>query len=79
MHLKAIQESIKVFKEARDVGIDLKCLDIGGGFPINYSAEEIDKEIDIYEFCAPLRFELETLPSDVIILAEPGWFLVSPC
>ena len=37
-----------------------------------YSAEEIDKEIDIYDFCEPLRFELETLPSDVIILAEPG-------
>ena len=66
MHLQAIEDSLKLFHEAKEeLGIELKCLDIGGGFPINYS--DINKEIDIYEFCSPLREALRAFPDDVLI------------
>jgi len=66
MHLQAIKDSLKLFQQAKEeLEIELKCLDIGGGFPINYS--DIDKEIDLYEFCTPLREALKEFPEDVLI------------
>ena len=77
MHVQAIKDSLKIFQQAKEIGIELKCLDIGGGFPVNYS--EIDKEIDLFSFCEPLREILKTVPAGIDVIAEPGRYLVSPC
>jgi ornithine decarboxylase len=52
----------------------LDTLDIGGGFPIDYS-EPVQ---DIGRFCAPIREALAKLPERVRVIAEPGRFIVGP-
>jgi ornithine decarboxylase len=49
-------------------------LDIGGGFPIDYSG----RVTDIGRFCAPIRDALAHLPRRVRVIAEPGRFIVGP-
>ena len=49
-------------------------LDIGGGFPIDYT----QPVQDIGRFCAPLRAALARLPKRVRVIAEPGRYIVGP-
>jgi ornithine decarboxylase len=49
-------------------------LDIGGGFPINYTG----RAADIGRLCAPIRRALAQLPRRVRVIAEPGRFIVGP-
>jgi ornithine decarboxylase len=49
-------------------------LDIGGGFPIDYS----QPVQDIGRFCAPLRAAISALPKGVRVIAEPGRYIVGP-
>jgi ornithine decarboxylase len=49
-------------------------LDIGGGFPIDYS----QPVQDIGRFCAPLRAAISALPKRVRVIAEPGRYIVGP-
>jgi len=49
-------------------------LDIGGGFPVNYSGDDIDLDAFFY----PLTRALTQLSADINIIAEPGRFLVAP-
>jgi ornithine decarboxylase len=49
-------------------------LDIGGGFPIDYT----ERAADIGRFCAPIRRALAKLPRRVRVIAEPGRFIVGP-
>lgn len=54
-------------------GSPMNVMDIGGGFPADYSRSGVD----IREFCEPIRKALSQLPDDWVVLAEPGRFLVS--
>ena len=59
----------------RELGLpELRCLDIGGGFPVNYASEGIN----IVDYCAPIRDALTQLPANVRLIAEPGRFIVAP-
>ncbi len=49
-------------------------LDIGGGFPIDYT----ERAADIGRLCAPIRRALAQLPRRVRVIAEPGRFIVGP-
>jgi len=49
-------------------------LDIGGGFPIDYTG----RTTDIARFCAPIRGALARLPRRVRVIAEPGRFIIGP-
>ena len=52
----------------------LSVLDIGGGFPADYLLEGIN----INDFFKPIRQELQHLPEDWHLLAEPGRYLIAP-
>jgi ornithine decarboxylase len=49
-------------------------LDIGGGFPIDYTSPVPD----IGPFCAPIRAALNKLPKRVRVIAEPGRYIAGP-
>ena len=49
-------------------------LDIGGGFPIDYTSQVPD----IGPFCATIRSALHKLPKRVRIIAEPGRYIAGP-
>jgi ornithine decarboxylase len=55
-------------------GHDLSTLDIGGGFPVDYSGQSLAIE----EYCAPIRSALESLEPNVRVIAEPGRYIAAP-
>ncbi len=61
----------RVFNENNKI---LPILDIGGGFPIEYTAAPIEIE----KFCHPIRDALAQLPDHIQIIAEPGRFISAP-
>lgn len=68
-YLQAIQDSRLVFDEARKLGMEMKVLDIGGGFSsksFESMAQVLKEALDIH---FPEQLEIE-------IIAEPGRFLV---
>jgi len=52
----------------------LRILDIGGGFPADYSGHGLDLEA----FCQPISEALASYPDHVRIIAEPGRVLSAP-
>ena len=73
---QAMEESARVFREAKSVGLRLRIVDIGGGFPIRHLATD---RINLETFGAQMRAELDRLfPKDVEIIAEPGRALAGP-
>ena len=75
MHVSAIEQCAALIDECnRQQDTPLNVLDIGGGFPVNYSGDDIDLE----EFFTPIARALKRLPEDLDIIAEPGRFLVAP-
>src|SRR5262245_46095984 len=73
-YIQALHLTASVFAEARERGIELRLLDIGGGFPAHY-----DDTVPAFRTMAlAINRELERLfPPPVEILAEPGRFLVA--
>lgn len=71
-HIEAIEQCVDVFKTMDN--INWKILDIGGGFPIEYTGP--GPTID--EFCAPINAALEAVDSQIEILAEPGRYIAGP-
>jgi ornithine decarboxylase len=73
-YIQALQLSAGIFAEAKSRGIELKLLDIGGGFPAHY-----DNTIPAFKSIAKtINRELDRLfPPPIEILAEPGRFLVA--
>lgn len=76
-HVEAITACNQLIRDAAAENINLQVLDIGGGFPVNYAADGAD--LDIYEFCAPIREALSNTPEGIRLLAEPGRFISAPC
>lgn len=74
-YVQAIESCSQIFQQVTALGLPaLSTLDIGGGFPVNYT----DDVLPIDEFCAPIRHALAQLPETVRIIAEPGRFIVAP-
>src|SRR5262245_57179889 len=73
-YVQALHLASAVFNEARARGIELKLLDIGGGFPAHY-----DDTVPAFRNLArAINPELDRLfPQPIEILAEPGRFLVA--
>ncbi|MCP4292054.1 MAG: type III PLP-dependent enzyme [bacterium] len=72
-YVEALRATHGVFDAAAAVGIELKSIDIGGGFPVRY----MDEEIDISGMCKVIEDEYEALfggvgESQCQLVAEPG-------
>jgi ornithine decarboxylase len=75
-HVEAVEACACLMAAARRERLGVfDTLDIGGGFPIDYT----QPVQDIGRFCAPLRKALATLPRRVRVIAEPGRYIVGPC
>jgi len=74
-HVEAIDACAKLLAVARREKLGpCDTLDIGGGFPIDYS----QRAPIIHEFCAPIRTALAQLPKRVRVIAEPGRYIAGP-
>lgn len=73
-YVQAIQSSHEVIIKVAEMGLPaLSTLDIGGGFPVEYTQDVMP----IDEFCAPIREAIAELPDSVRVIAEPGRFMVA--
>ena len=73
-HVEAIAACAKLMESMNQrSGTPMNVIDIGGGFPADYDR----RGVDIENFCAPIRDELDRIPEDWDILAEPGRYLVA--
>ena len=74
-HVEAVEVCARLLAAARRERLgECDTLDIGGGFPIEYTAPVVA----IRRFCAPIRRVVEKLPKRVRVIAEPGRFIVGP-
>jgi ornithine decarboxylase len=74
MHVQAIAVCRELMRSAAQAGFSLKTLDIGGGFPVDYS----QRSLPIEEFCAPICEALNSLEPGVRVIAEPGRYIAAP-
>ena len=76
-YLQALEVSSAIFNEAKQAGLFLNILDIGGGFPIKHF--DADSHITFERMTSQIRKKLERLfDKNVKFIAEPGRFLVGP-
>lgn len=76
-YLQALEISAGIFDEAKENGLPLKIMDIGGGFPIPHFDNEIG--INFERMAAQVRQQKRSLfDKNVKFIAEPGRFLVGP-
>jgi len=76
-YLQALEISAGIFDEAKENGLPLKIMDIGGGFPIPHFDNEIG--INFERMAAQIRQQKRSLfDKNVKFIAEPGRFLVGP-
>jgi len=74
-HVEAIEACARLLAAARREKLGpCDTLDIGGGFPIDYS----QRAPVIQKFCAPIRAALAKLPKRVRVIAEPGRYIAGP-
>jgi len=73
-YVQALNMSAAVWKEAKSRGLDLKILDIGGGFPVRYN-----RHVPAFSLLArKINAEIDRLfPKSMEIIAEPGRFFVA--
>jgi ornithine decarboxylase len=74
MHVKAIQVCRELLRDAAKSGHDLRIVDIGGGFPVDYSQQSMPIE----DYCAPIRSALAALEPSTRVIAEPGRYIAAP-
>ena len=76
-YIQALEISANIFKEAKENGLPLKLMDIGGGFPIQHFDSEIG--INFERMACQIRREMKALfDKNVRFIAEPGRFLAGP-
>ncbi len=74
-HVDAVRECRTYFGNSDLKGAErLRILDIGGGFPADYTGNGID----LVEYCRPIMQALASYPQQVHIIAEPGRVLSAP-
>lgn len=76
-YVEALETTRGIFDDAAKVGIVLKTIDIGGGFPVHY----IDEDIDIEQMCRTIREHYRNLfgvgsGRSCQLMAEPGRAIV---
>ena len=74
MHVHAIGICQQLMRAAALQGHELKTLDIGGGFPVDYS----QRSLPIEEFCAPIRSALGAFDPGIRLIGEPGRYIAAP-
>lgn len=73
-YVEAINTCKEVMEQVVERGLPaLSTLDIGGGFPVNYTKQVMP----IDQFCVPINEALAELPETVQVIAEPGRFIVA--
>ena len=73
-YVKAIKSSHELINQLDIEGFDTRMLDIGGGFPVEYT-EPIPS---IEEFCAPISDALEQhIRPGINVISEPGRFIAA--
>ena len=71
----AIERCIELINKIKTENLpNITTLDIGGGFPVAYD----DDELNIIDFCEPIRCALSNVDKQIQLLAEPGRFIVGP-
>ncbi len=76
-YLQALEITADIFREAKENGLPLKIVDIGGGFPIQHFDNEIG--INFERMAAQIRQQTRALfDKHTKFIAEPGRFLVGP-
>jgi ornithine decarboxylase len=76
-YLQALNVSSVIFDQARQIGLLLDTLDIGGGFPIRHFDD--DDHISFKDIAKLIRKKMKRLfPRETKFIAEPGRFLVGP-
>ena len=76
-YLQALELTAGIFKEAKENGMPLSIVDIGGGFPIQHFDNEIG--INFERMAAAIRKQMKELfPKNVQFIAEPGRFFAGP-
>ncbi len=76
-YVEALDTTHGIFEKALAAGIELKTIDIGGGFPVHY----IDEDIDIEDMCRTIREHYRKLFGEdsgrtCHLMAEPGRAIV---
>jgi ornithine decarboxylase len=74
MHVHAIDVCRELIEAAARGGHELTTLDIGGGFPVDYS----QRSVPIEEFCGPICTALKSLGPGVRLIGEPGRYIAAP-
>lgn len=76
-YLQALDISADIFEEAKEDGIPLKIVDIGGGFPIQHFDNEVG--INFERMAFQIKKHMSNLfDRNVKFIAEPGRFLAGP-
>ena len=76
-YLQALEITSDIFDEAKKQDLQLKIVDIGGGFPIQHFDNEIG--INFERMAVTIRQQMRKLfDRKVSFIAEPGRFLVGP-
>ena len=74
-HVDAIEQCAVLIEQInQEINNPMNVLDIGGGFPVDYA----QTNPDMASYFAPIREALAKLPEDLILIAEPGRYLVAP-
>ncbi len=76
-YLQALEISANIFNEAKENGVPLQIMDIGGGFPIQHFDNEIG--VNFERMAAEIRKQIKKVfDKKVKFIAEPGRFFVGP-
>jgi len=76
-YLQALEITAGIFKQAKENGMPLKMVDIGGGFPIPHFDNEVG--INFERMASQIRLEKKALfDKNVKFIAEPGRFFAGP-
>jgi ornithine decarboxylase len=76
-YLQALEVASAIFNEAKQSGLFLNILDIGGGFPIKHF--EQDNHFTFERMASQINKKLKRLfDKNIKFIAEPGRFLVGP-
>lgn len=76
-YLQALEITSGIFKEAKQNGLAIKTVDIGGGFPIQHFDNEVG--VNFERMASQIRREMKRLfDKGVRFIAEPGRFFAGP-
>jgi ornithine decarboxylase len=73
-YVKAIKAAQELTRALDQAGLDVRVLDIGGGFPVEY----VEPVAPIVEFCRPIGKALDKhIRPDIRVISEPGRYIAA--